>query len=176
MRRLIEYVPSWAGETLELQVFFRAVEAELTRAAAAADALFWGQFPETAEGKELTRWETMLGLSHLGSIAARRARIVLHLRRTPPYTLERLRAAIAAETGESGAALRTDGYTLVAQIGSEDALSAVCDLLSVCAPAVFRLDVTKKLACHNELSACTHAALSAYTHEELRNEVATHAD
>lgn len=172
--RLINHLPPILQGVREYRALCDTVEAELACVRDGIETVRRNLVISTAEEEGLSRWEKELGLTKSGSDFDRRA-AVLARKTELPYTFAKLESRLQTMVGEHGYALDFHGHTLrvLLSLEAKGAYDAVCDAIANLVPANIALSVSVKLTAHKELAELTHAFLADYTHEEIRNEVAT---
>ncbi len=172
--RLIDHLPPILQGVQEYRALCDTVETELACVRDGIEAVRRNLVISTAEEEGLSRWEEALGLSKSGSKPDRRAAVLARMVDLP-YSLTRLKARLRGLVGEHGYTLALDGRTLhvLLSLEAKSAYDTVCNVIGNILPANIALTVSVKLTTHDELAALTHTALAVFTHEEIRNEVAT---
>lgn len=172
--KLIEHLPPRLRMVAEYEALCAAVEEELTALRAGIESVRRNLVISTAEDEGLSRFEDALGLVGDGSIPDRRAAILARALDLP-YSLENIKARLRAILGEHGCQITVENAKMDVLISLEakGAYREVCETLRAIVPASVVLNVSVKLTTNGELNQITYGALSEYTHEEIRNEVAT---
>lgn len=171
--KLKEHLPPLLQGVDEYEALCETVESELDRLRAGIEEVRQNLIVSTAEEEGLSRFERALGLVQSGSFADRRAAILARMVDLP-YSEPRVRARLAAMVGENGFQMLVNGQSikLLLSLEAKSAFDAVSEVLRAVLPANTTLVVELKLTTNAQLAALTHQALSEFTHEEMRNEVA----
>ena len=175
--KLISHLPYTLAAVPEYAALCETVEEELTLLREQIEAVRRELVISTAQEAGLSAWEATLALSGVGSVPERRAAILSRVTLARPYTVSALHERLCALVGEHGYTLDVDGGTVTVTVSLEarSAFSAVCTMLRETLPANVALSVTVKLTRNRELN-LSHETLSAYTHDMIRNEVATNGE
>ena len=173
--KLISHLPPVLASVAEYRALCDTVEAELTRLRSMIESVRRELVISTAQDLGLEQWESLLSLTGDGSVAERRAAILSRTALSRPHTVEGLHRRLTALVGEHGYTLSVCGRTVKVTVSLEarGAYTAVATMLREFLPANVELTVELKLARNSELAGLTHDELSRYTHEMIRNEVAT---
>ena len=161
---LESYWPEYLRELREFRALAGAEEPELTTAGAALRRAPDDFYTATLTDAGCARWERLLGLPvvHGGDLAQRRFRIMTRMNEQRPFTMARLGEMLRGLCGEEGFTLALDGadflLTVRLALTARQMLSDAAALLDRVVPVNLTVDRT-------------HAALEAYTHDQLRNEV-----
>lgn len=176
--RLQEHLPPLLRGVAEYAALCEAVEAELTALRTGIEAVRRNLVISTAEEEGLSRWEEMLSLYGGGSLADRRSAVLARTARELPYTMETLHHRLRGIVGEHGYVINASGMSLhvLLSLEAQSAFSAVCEMLRDIVPSSVSVTVEVKLTRYQELTPHTHGEFSQYTHEMIRNEVATNDD
>lgn len=177
-RRLIEYLPPMLRRVREYDITLdRCEQPEMESAWTASDGASDNQYIATLDVYGVRRWERMLGLARQAgdTLDDRRFRIYAHMNATLPYTITALRNSLDSMLGVDGYTLWLENelYTLHVRVelSAKAQFDAVDELLRRVAPANIVVDLLLRYKTHEEMRAYTHAFLSQYTHDEIRNEV-----
>ena len=174
---LESYWPEYLRELREFRALAGAEEPELTAAGAALRRAPDDFYTATLTDAGCARWERLLGLPvvHGGDLAQRRFRIMTRMNEQRPFTLARLGEMLRGLCGEEGFTLALDGadflLTVRLALTARQMLSDAAALLDRVVPVNLTVDLSLRYNQHQTLLGRTHAALAAYTHDQLRNEV-----
>ncbi len=132
-------------------------------------------YVETLPTQGLSRWESILGLaSGTGlDIEDRRFRLLTYMIPQTPFTITRLHELLDELCGADGYSIAwSDGYTLEVRVAlaSKLAYSSVAALLERVTPANLLLDMSLLYNNHLTLETATHGMLTAFTHQEIKEE------
>lgn len=178
-RQLIDYLPYvirdydvFKGITAGQQPEFEAVWQSVYE-------LLSNQFVSSSDDYGLSRWEKILDISPKGTDTPddRRFRIIVRLNSELPYTMRQLEKLLANLCGEGNYSVELEDYTLRVKIAlvAKSNYNDVVSLLERIAPQNLILEVSIKYNRYNRFEGYTHADLTAFTHNSLREEVMTDA-
>jgi len=172
--KLIEHLPPRLQMVAEYRALCAAVEEELTDLRRGIEAVRRNLVISTAEDEGLSRFEQALGITGGGSFSDRRAAILARAIDLP-YSLQSVETRLRCMVGEHGYKIEFHGRQMDVLISLEakGAYREVTDVLRAVVPSNIVLNVSVKLTTNGELAGFSHASLSNYTQEEIRNEVAT---
>lgn len=172
--KLIDHLPLILQGVAEYRALCDALEEEMISLRGGIEAVRRNLVISTAEEEGLSRWESALGISGTGSLSDRRAAILARMVDLP-YSLVRLRSRLIGMVGENGFVLHAEGLRvhILLSLEAQGAFSEVCRTIRRILPANIELTVEVKLTTNREIAGMTHAVLAGFTHEEIRNEVAT---
>lgn len=173
---LLEYVPDYYKEFLEMQEIQRAIQPESQGIVDETVRMLQNQFIMDADADGIQRYEDMLQIQPFDndSLEDRRFRVLSKWNRTPPYTRIALRRKLASLCGEDGYALRiTPDKKLIVriEIKSKRNFTEVEKLLEGIVPCDMEIDLSLLYNQHKTLRKFTHRQLSEWTHKHIRNEV-----
>ena len=173
--KLIYHLPPMLRAVREYAALCDTVECELSALRRGIESVRRELVISTAEDLGLCAWERILSLMSEGSLSDRRAAILSRVGTSAPYTEARIRERLTSLTGEHGYTLECEGMrvSVTVSLEAKGAYDAVCEMLREMLPANVVLTVELKLTRNAELSALSYAALSEFTHDMIRNEVAT---
>ncbi len=174
-RKLIDYLPPVLRGVREYVGINDANEPEISRAWDALEQVMANQFIDDADEYGVAMWEQELSIVPKGtdSLDARKARIKSQWNLELPYTITWLKRWIAATTNGLPFDVELQDYTLIVRVAlvSKGQLPEIAALLSRIAPANLMISLSIKYNQYLTHADSTHDQLSAYTHEQLRNEV-----
>lgn len=174
---LIEYVPPILAKAKEFQLICAAENAEIERLRTAYLNLFNDQFIQTATENGIERLESIMGIVPKGtdSLDVRRFRLLARKQEKLPYTKWTLPEQLAALCGSDGYSLNIDHaarkIAVRVALTAKGMYESVELLLLKQRPANMVIDLSLLYNQYSTISPLTHAHLSAYTHDQLRNEV-----
>lgn len=174
-RRLIDYLPPVLRDVAEFRAINAANEPEISRAWDSLEQVMANQFIDDADEYGVQMWEQELKILPKGTdtLEARKARIRSQWNLELPYTLTWLRRWITATTNGLPYTTSVKDYTLAVQVSliAKGQLPEIATMLSRIVPANIVIDLSVKYNQHLTLAGYTHGQLSAYTYDQLRNEV-----
>lgn len=176
-RLLVNYLPRYMQEYTEMNAIMNAEQPEIDDLWGAIEKAFADQYILDATEYGVMRWESMLNISpkNTDTLDERKFRILARLNQELPYTLTRLKEVLTNLCG-------ADGFTIDLQaaqyhieiklgVGNHNNYQEVMDLLKKMIPANLTQAVSVMYNTHKAVGLCTHRHLSAFTHEQVRNEV-----
>ncbi|SBV94441.1 conserved hypothetical protein [uncultured Eubacteriales bacterium] len=176
---LHNYWPEFMAEMKEFKALALAEQPEVTVVQLVVRQIPDDFFVETLTDAGAERWEKMLGLAVAGDWALddRRFRIMTWFTEQAPFTFRRLKELLGTLCGEGGFTATRDVSTrnLVVRVAltAKQNYKDVGALLERIVPANMTIDLSLLYNQHGLLAGFTHTQLSAYTHEQLRNEAIT---
>lgn len=176
-RKLIHYLPLFMQEYVEMQNIMETEQVEVDRLWLEVENALADQFVMEATETGIVRWERMLGISpkDTDNLDERRFRILAYMNQELPYTLRKLEQTLTNLCGVDGYSINMNSaeYTIEVKIGVANIsnYNEVERILNKMIPANMIPSISIKYNAHTLLTQFTHAQLSTYTHEELRNEV-----
>ena len=178
-RKLIDYLPLFMQDYREMAVIMETEQTEIDHLWVEAENALADQFILEATENGVKRWESMLGISpkDTDSLDERKFRILTKLNQELPYTLRKLEQALTNLCGVNGYSVEVQAaeYHIEVKLAVSNAnnYSEVENVLNKMIPANMTQYVQIMYNSNNVLAQFTHEQLSAYTHEQLRNEVFT---
>lgn len=176
-RKLIHYLPLFMQDYIEMQNIMETEQVEIDHLWVEAENALADQFILEATESGVRRWESMLGVSpkDTDTLDERKFRILTKMNQELPYTMPKLEQALTNLCGADGYSIESKPaeYYITVKLALSNAsnYSEVEKTLSRMVPANMIQSVQIMYTRHDTLSKFTHAELSAYTHENLRNEV-----
>lgn len=176
-RRLIDYLPLFMQEYRELAVVMETEQPEIDRLWDVIENTLADQFIQESTETGIKRWESMLGISPKGtdSLDERKFRIMSKLNQELPYTLRKLESALTTLCGADGYSIEVKAaeYHIEVKLalGSHSNYAEVEDILKKMIPANMTQYIQVMYNGNDVIAKFTHAQLSAYTHNQMRNEV-----
>ena len=176
-RKLIDYLPQFMQNYVEMQEIMRTEQTEVDRLWLEIENAFADQFIQEATERGVNRWETMFGISpkDTDTLDERKFRILTKLNQELPYTLRKLKQTLTNLCGENGYSISVDSanYQVVVKLGlsNENNYMEVQKILEKMIPANMTQIVQILYNSHAVLSQFTFAQMSAYTHDQLKREV-----
>lgn len=178
-RNLIDYLPDVLKEYQEIIAIMQSEQPEVSSLWGCITNVLNDQFVMDATTNGILRWEKILGISPKGTdtLDLRKFRILARLSEQRPYTFTSLRQQMATLCGEEGYRIEVDNetYTLIVKVEltAKGKYDEVNSLLLRIVPANMIIDLSLLYNQYLTLSTFTYSNLSAYTYEQLRNEVIT---
>lgn len=165
--RLIDKVPEFLYENVEINAIFDAIQPELDLLYSRVEQTFTNIFPETADSNGLRVYEEWLGISYDRSLNLneRRVEILARLNETLPYTEIRLQRFLAGIVGWGNFEYFRDGafVRVSVELGAGKSILSIFDLLERVLPMNLHYEVNQMVddngnndiildsACHIEL-------------------------
>lgn len=180
-RKLINYLPYFMQVYREMAVIMETEQVEVDRLWTNVENILSDQFILEATENGVKRWESMLGVSpkDTDTLDERKFRILTKLNQELPYTLRKLEQALnnLCGNGMFSVEVSAEEYHVEIKLGlvNKNNYQEVVDVLKKMIPANMTQWVQIMYNNHNLLARFTHAEMTAYTHEQLRNEVFTNA-
>ena len=175
-RQLIEYYPEWLQNYKEIKVLAGIEQDQAEKLWTAVDSVWGNNFIESLDGYGCTRWEKMLGLknSDTYTLDDRRNNIAVRIAEQRPFTWKAFQNMLTAICGEDGYTVTRDVsnhvITVKVMMTSRNMLNDAKDLVERIIPANMLHDVDLLYNVYGLLRNYTHSQLSAYTHQQLREE------
>lgn len=175
-RKLIDYLPPYMQEYLEMQKIMEAQQSKVDLLWVAAENALADQFILDATAYGVTRWESMLNISpkDTDTLDERKFRILTRLNQELPYTLRKLERTLTSLCGADGYSiwLIPNEYYIEVRLAleNENKYLEVEKVMRKMIPANMTQYVQIMYNTHRMLSVFTHEYLSAYTHDQLRKE------
>lgn len=176
-RYLIDYLPPFMQEYLEMRHIMSAEQPEFDGLWANCENALSDMFILYATETGVKRWESMLGITpkDTDTLDERKFRILAKLNQDLPYTMRKLEEALTTICGAGNFSinLQHEKYHIEVKLAltNSNNYDEVVDLLSKMLPANLTQKVQIMHNTHTVIKQLTHADMSAYTHEQLRNEV-----
>ena len=176
-RLLIDYLPPYMQEYLEIKEIMKAEQPEIDDLWNAVEKALADQYILDATEYGVKRWESMLLISpkDTDTLDERKFRILTRLNQELPYTLTRLKEALTNLCGNDGFFIEMNAAEYHIQVklalGNKNNYQDMVDLLKKMIPANMTQVVQIMYNTHELLAQFTHQYMSAYTHKQLREEV-----
>jgi len=176
-RNIIDYLPQILKEVRELKAIVEAEQPEVISLWTALENALNDQFINDATENGVIRWENILNVVPKGTdtLDVRKFRILARFNEKLPYTYRTLEQQLITLCGEDGYSLSLSNltYTLTVRVelAAKGKFDEVGNLLNRTVPANIIIYLSLLYNQHSLLAGFTHAQLSAYTHDQLRNEV-----
>ena len=177
-RKLIDYLPEFLRNIKEYKAILTdAVQPEVEKLFEAVENGMNDQFIIDATENGVSRWEKMLKIvpKATQTLDDRRFAVLARMNEQLPYTMTSLKQRLEDLCGKDkySVEMDVDTFTLTVRVAlsAQDNFKEVCEMLERVVPANIVIDASLLYNKNEALSAFTHGQLSAYTHEELRNEV-----
>lgn len=178
-RQLLDYLPPFLQEVADLCHIMKAEQPEFDNLWEQIANALNDQFVLTATEKGIKRWEQMLKISpkDTDTLEERRFRIITKINRELPYTERKLHETLTAICGEGNYEidLQPQNYhiTVKLALANQNNYREVVNLLVNMLPANLTQTVQIQYNAYGAFTALTHSEMSAYTQNQLRNEVFT---
>ena len=176
-RKLINYLPLFMQEYLEMQKIMETEQVEIDRLWLEAENVLADQFILEATENGVKRWEATLGIlpKDTDTLDERKFRILTKLNQELPYTLRKLEQALTNLCGVDGyhVELNAAQYRIEVKLAlsNENNIGEVEKILKKMIPANMIQEINIMFNSHNTLMRFTNAQLSAYTHDQMRKDV-----
>ena len=180
-RKLINYLPHFMQVYREMATIMETEQVEIDRLWLEAENALADQFILEATENGVKRWESMLSVSpkDTDTLDERKFRILTKLNQELPYTLRKLEQALTNLCGNNMFSIEVIAaeYHVEIKLGvaNKNNYQEVVDVLKKMIPANMTQWVQIMYNNHNVLAKLTHTEMTAYSHEQLRNEVFTDA-
>lgn len=176
-RKLINYLPHFMQEYLEMQKIMETEQVDIDRLWLEAENALADQFILEATESGVMRWESMLGISpkDTDTLDERRFRILTRLNQELPYTLTKLKEALTTLCGTGGFSidLQAAQYHIEIKLalGHHNNYQEVVDLLTKMIPANMTQYIRLMYNSNATIAKYRHIDLANYTHHFIRSEV-----
>ena len=176
-RKLINYLPQFMQEFMEMQKVMEAEQPEIDLLWNAADNALADQFILEATEYGVERWESMLGISpkDTDSLDERKFRILTMVNQELPFTMQKVEQALTNLCGADGFSITLNAaeykINVKLALSNENNRGEVEKILHKMIPANLVKSIVIMYNPNFVLMQFTHAQLSAYTHEQLKSEV-----
>lgn len=176
-RKLIDYLPHFLQDFRELSSIVEVEQSEIDSLNAEAENALADQFIMYLTENGAKRWEAVLGISpkDTDTLDERRFRILTKQGTEVPYTVRKLEQMLTSLCGADAYVieLTPENYHVEVKlmVGNHNNYSEVQNILNKIIPANLTRHIELMHNTNAILSTMTHDQLSAYTHEQLRNEV-----
>lgn len=176
-RKLIDYLPPFMQVFRETTSITDTEQIEIDCLNVEAENILSDQFISELTENGAKRWESVLGISpkDTDTLDERRFRILTKQSQETPYTLRKLEQMLTKLCGAGNyvVELKANDYYICVKlaVGNHNNYSEVESILNRIIPANMTREIELLYNPHDRLSQLTHAQLSAYTHNQLRNEV-----
>ena len=176
-RKLINYLPPFIQEFREIASMMETEQFEIDHLNSETQNALADQFILELTEKGIKRWESMLGISpkDTDTLNERRFRILAKRNQNTPYTLRKLERVLTNLCGVDGYFIEVtpSNYHIVVKlaVGNHNNYSEVEDILNKMIPANMTKHIELLYNSYDRLSQLTHAQLSVFTHDQVRNEV-----
>ena len=176
-RPLIEYLPLVLRGVREHQALAAGEEPEITLLWKEVNAALADQFVLSATENGVKRWEKILRITPKATFTLneRKFTILARLAEQLPYSYRMLERMLSQLCGPDGFKLNVSEYTVSVKVAltAKRNYDDVGTMLRRVCPANMVIEVSILYNTHYVLSHFTHAQLSKYRYNDLRNEVIT---
>lgn len=179
---LISYLPEFLHGYKELEKTLKAQQQEVQILEDITEELTNNQFIISADAQGIKKYEAMLGIEVLDddTLENRRLRVLAKWNNAIPYTTHALKKKLGNLCGEEGYVLELLNleYKVKVRVAlkSKKNYRMVEGLLGEVIPANMEIDLSLLYNQHKTLRQFTHGQLTAYTHNQIRNEVLNDGD
>lgn len=176
-RLLINYLPHYEQQYAEIEEIMKAEQPEIDDLWTTLEKNFADQYILDATEYGVMRWESMLQISpkNTDTLDERKFRILARLNQELPYTLTKLKEVLTNLCGADGffIELKAAQYHIEIRlaVGNHNNYQEVMNLLKKMIPANLTQNVSLMYNQHITVAQHTHQHLSAFTHNQVRNEV-----
>ena len=176
-RFLIDYLPQYMQDYMEIANIMGTEQPEIDKLWGSIEAAFSDQFIMDASAYGVARWESMLKISpkDTDTLDERKFRILSRLNQELPYTMNRLKEVLTNLCGADGFTIELyeNQYHIEIKlaVGNGNNYGEVQNLLNKMIPANMTQYIQVMYNTHFALKNLTHRYLSAFTHDQVRNEV-----
>lgn len=176
-RLLIDYLPPFMQGFEEIKQITQGEQPEVDALWVACQNTLDDQFVLYATENGVKRWEKIMGImpKETDTLGERKFRIISKINQELPYTITKLKESLTVLCGEGNFSidLQPSNYHITVKLAltNKNNYSDVVDLLSKVIPANLTQLVQIMYNDQKTLGQFTHAELTSYTHEQLRNEV-----
>lgn len=180
-RFLIDYLPPYMQEYLEIKAIMEAEQPEFNALWSAVEKTFADQYILDATEYGVMRWESMLNISPKATetLDERKFRILARLNQELPYTLTKLKELLTVLCGADGFSieLQANQYHIVIKlaVGNHNNYGEVQKLLNTMIPANMTQYISLMFNQHKTVGLLRHMDLAVYTHQHIRSEVLKNA-
>ncbi len=174
---IIDYWPEVISEVKEFQEIAKAENPELISMWDSTNDVLADQFILTATENGIKRWEKLLGITPKASytLEDRRFAVLARLNEQLPYTVRVFIQLLTQLCGEDGYVLTINHayykVDILVELKSKNMVTEVEALARKIIPANMDISIRIRYNQHYVLTQLTHQALSAFTHNTIRNEV-----
>lgn len=176
-RDILEYLPDVIKDIREFKAIATAENPELTELWAIIGDAFSDQFIPDATISGVKRYESMLKIvpKCTDTLDERKFRILAKCNEKLPYTYRALKRRLDALCGANGYTFNVNGLTYTVtvkvELTAKSNFDVVDNMLEDMVPQDMIIDLSLRYNQYDTLSVFTYGYLSAYTYDELRNEV-----
>ena len=175
-KRMLEYLPPVLQEVRDFQCLMEVYQGEVS-------ALWWEEretednfYLFTADGRGLSHWENILGISPREGSSLEERRLMIFARRgqTTPYCWQMFLTFLTALTGTREAfRAELSGFALELRLmpNWRWMQNAVRDLMWRVLPANIGVQLISVYNTHGDLGRWRHGEMRAFTHEGLRSKI-----
>ncbi len=174
---MMRKIPDVLKDVREIKALIDTENIEMNLLNAALALYLNNTFVETADSYGIGRWEAMLQIvpKLTDTLDERRFRVLSRINERLPFTIRSLEQQLATLCGPSGytVELLHEQYLLKVRVEltAKSKLEDVRAMLTRVVPANIVIDLDLRYNRHSDFDGFTHEELSAYTHQQLRDEV-----
>ena len=176
-RFLIDYLPHYMQEYMEIKEIMKAEQPEIDALWSSVENAFADQYILDATEYGVMRWESMLDISpkDTDTLDERKFRILTRLNQELPYTLTKLKEALTTLCGADGFSINLQAahyhIEIKLALGHHNNYQEVVGLLNKMIPANLTQYIKLMYNTNNSVGLYRHMDLAAYTHHFIRSEV-----
>lgn len=168
MEKLINKVPEFLFENVEVRAVFEAIEPELVLIANRTEQMVKNIHPETADSNGLKVYEEWLGIAYdrTLNLGERRIEILARLNETLPYTEIRLQRFLAGSVGWGNFHYYRDGafVKVSVKLDSGKSILSIIDMLERVLPMNLHFEINQQVESKDE----TKIILNSACHVKVR--------
>ena len=174
---ILDYLPEVVSVIKDFKVIASLDNPELSDLWTGIEQAFYDQYVSDATSNGTKRYESILRLvpKATETLDERKYKILTKYNEQLPYTYRAMLQRLDTLCGAEGYTVDVDllGYTVTVRVelSVRNNYSAIEELLDHIIPMNMEIDLSLRYNQHSTLAKFTGAQLSAYTHEQLRNEV-----
>jgi uncharacterized protein YmfQ (DUF2313 family) len=178
-RKLIDYLPPFIQKFFQIQHIMSAEQPEVDALWNECENVLNESFIMYANESGIKRWEGIVGITpkDTDTLDERRFRILTKMNQELPYTITKLQEVLTTICGAGNFSinLQPNVYHIEVRLAlaNKNNYNDVVDVLKKMIPANMTQWVQIMYNSHRVVGKFTHAELTSYTHEQLRNEVFT---
>lgn len=174
---IIEFLPEFVQEYEEIRVLTSTEQIEFNSLWSEHEKAVQNSFVESADEYGVKRWERIVGIVPRAdaTLDERKFAIMVKINEELPYTYRALEQKLTNLCGSTGYKidLKPSMYSIVVKVEltAKNSFMAVKEMMEKIIPANLLVAVELIYNQYKDFIGFTHRQLTAYTHEQLRNEV-----